>query len=336
MNIDASHSPFYIPHHSDGVLYAAIDLGTNNCRLMIAEATPEQGIRVIGTFSRLVRLGEGMSETGALSERAMERTIEALQACVQRLVYYNIKQLRCIATAACREASNGESFLENVKVQTGLSFDVLTTDREAYYAALSCYPLANAKTAHTLVLDIGGGSTEVVGLGRQQPNIEHTLTMQAWHSLPIGVVSLSEHFDDAEHNRNYPAMMAYVQQFMSREPFFHAHWDEPFEMIGTSGTVTMLAGIYMNLPRYSKRRVDGFRFDTQKVRTLIQELRGMTRSERATLGCIGTQRVDLILSGCAILETVLDAFPINSIFVADRGLREGVLYEMMYGFALPH
>lgn len=322
----------YVRFERDTDYFAAIDLGTNNCRLMIASPNHEKSIQINGTFSRLVRLGEGLSETGRLSEPAMDRTIEALRACVQRISYERIKHMRCIATAACRVATNGAEFLARVEQDTGLKFDVLTDEQEAYYAALACQPLLTPQQSHCIVVDIGGGSTEIVGLARNHKN---EIGIQAWHSLPIGVVSLSESLKHYEENEtHYELMKQAVRIHYDPQKFDAPVWHDDVEIIGTSGTVTMLAGIYMNLPRYSKRRVDGFRFESQQIRNLIQSLRSMSWSQRAALGCIGTQRVDLILSGCAILETILDAFPSQKVRVADRGLREGILQEMMYGTVL--
>jgi exopolyphosphatase/guanosine-5'-triphosphate,3'-diphosphate pyrophosphatase len=315
-------------------VYAALDLGTNNCRLLIAEATPD-GFRVIESFSRIVRLGEGLGASGRLSPRAMGRAVQALRICAVRLRRYPGARFRAVATEACRRAANGRAFVERVFRETGLALEIIDTEEEARLALAGCAALLDAPAPHALVFDIGGGSTELVWRRRRSANggadeAEAAEFDVLSHSAPIGVVSMAErHGADRIAPEIYARMVADARRLI--EPFEAALaiGDEialgRVQMLGTSGTVTTLASVHLGLRRYSRHRVDGSHLDFAAIRALTQEIVRLNYRERAEMPCIGPQRADLVVGGIAILDAICGLWPVGRLRVADRGLREGIL-----------
>jgi exopolyphosphatase/guanosine-5'-triphosphate,3'-diphosphate pyrophosphatase len=306
-------------------VYAALDLGTNNCRLLIA--CPEgEGFRVIDSFSRIIRLGEGISATGRISEAAIGRAISALSVCRDKMRHRNAQRLRLIATEACRAASNAEAFRDRVATQTGIALEVINRETEASLAVIGCSPLVDPQGTGAILFDIGGGSSELVRIDRNggAPRVE------GWMSIPLGVVTLAERFGGKDVSADvYARMVQEVSRHVA--PFAAKHGGnlETMHLLGTSGTVTTLAGIHLRLPRYDRRRVDGLWMNDGEITSAISILLGMSYQERADNNCIGFERADLVLAGCAILDAIRDAFPLPRLRVADRGLREGMLVEMM-------
>jgi exopolyphosphatase / guanosine-5'-triphosphate,3'-diphosphate pyrophosphatase len=313
-------------------ILAALDLGTNNCRLLVARPSPD-GFRVIDAFSRIVRLGEGVSGSGRLSDDAMERTLAALQICAAKMRRKRVTRARTVATEACRRAANGAAFLERVRRETGLHLDVISSGEEARLAVAGCAPLIAPDAASALVFDIGGGSTELMWLkrdGRRRPR------MAAWTSLRSGVVTLAERYGGREISaEDFEAMVRHVGAELAPFAAQHAMPDDPAraQMLGTSGTVTTLAGVHLDLARYDRARVDGLWLDAGAADAVARRLRGMTYEERAAHPCIGHERADLVVAGCAILEAIRRAWPIPRLRVADRGVREGLLLSLIRGEA---
>ncbi|THD55212.1 MAG: Ppx/GppA family phosphatase [Bradyrhizobium sp.] len=310
-------------------VYAALDLGTNNCRLLIACPT-DDGFRVVDSFSRIIRLGEGISATGCISDAAIERAIAALSICRDKIHSKKAKRLRLIATEACRAASNAEGFRDRVAAETGIRLEVIDRETEAALAVIGCSPLLDPHGRGAILFDIGGGSTELVRIecdpGEQNPSPR----IRAWMSIPLGVVTLAEHFGGRDVTpQSYAAMVREVAKHVG--PFAAEHGDDLANMhlLGTSGTVTTLAGVHLNLARYDRRRIDGVWMSDADVTATIARLLGMSYRERAANNCISVERADLVLAGCAILDAIRDAFPLPRLRVADRGLREGMLVEMM-------
>ncbi len=307
-------------------VYAALDLGTNNCRLLIA--CPEgEGFRVIDSFSRIIRLGEGISLTGRISEAAIGRAISALSVCRDKMRHRKAQRLRLIATEACRAASNAEAFRDRVATQTGIALEVINRETEASLAAVGCSPLVDPRGRGAILFDIGGGSSELVRLGRHSGGAPR---VEGWMSIPLGVVTLAERFGGNDVTAAvYARMVAEVAKHVA--PFAAKHGGnlETMHLLGTSGTVTTLAGVHLGLPRYDRRRVDGLWMSDGEITSAISTLLGMSYQERANNNCIGIERADLVLAGCAILDAIRDAFPLPRLRVADRGLREGMLVEMM-------
>ena len=311
--------------------YAALDLGTNNCRLLIARPS-DGGFTVVDAFSRIVRLGEGLSLSGRLSDPAMDRAVGALAVCAEKLRRRNVSIARSVATEACRRAANGREFVERVKRETGLALDIIPPQEEARLAVLGCHKLLEPGDGPALIFDIGGGSTELVlvepGDDGEPPRI------RAWWSAPWGVVSLTES-EGREAIEGDDRMAAYGRmQRRARDAFSRFAETLPrdaanIRLMGTSGTVTTLASVHLALPSYDRKAVDGLHVpigDMRRISTMIAE---MTFAQRAGLPCIGPERADMVVAGCAILEAILDIWPADNLGIADRGIREGILRALM-------
>jgi exopolyphosphatase/guanosine-5'-triphosphate,3'-diphosphate pyrophosphatase len=315
-------------------VYAALDLGTNNCRLLIARPS-YGGFRVIDAFSRIVRLGEGLSQSGSLNEAAIERTIEALRICRDKMKTRGVTRARLVATEACRSASNGLQFLARVRDRLGLHLEIVDRETEANLAAAGCGELIDESAEATLLFDIGGGSSEIVWMARGPGGARQ---VAAWESLRLGVVSLAETFggDDVT-PEIFAAMIAHVDAALRpfAERVASERRCERFHLLGTSGTVTTLAGVHLDLPRYDRRAIDGLWLSRDEIDSAVGKLRKMSYAERAANGCIGAERADLVLAGCAILEAIRGRFPAERVRIADRGLREGILSQMMRADRVP-
>ena len=311
--------------------YAALDLGTNNCRLLVARPTAD-GFRVVDAFSRIVRLGEGVAASRRIGEAAIARTVEALLICRDKMRARGVRRARLIATEACRAAENGEAFRARVAEEAGLELEIIDSATEARLAAAGCTELFDPAAAGIILFDIGGGSSELVRLGR--PNGARrgppTPDIVGWVSLPFGVVTLAERYGGTVVPREvYDAMVQEVAGYVDEFAAAYRCDLDGFHMLGTSGTVTTIAGVFLNLKRYDRRRVDGCWLSDDEVSRVVGQLTAMSFDERAANPCIGAERADLVLAGCAILDAIRRAFPCPRLRVADRGLREGMLVEMM-------
>lgn len=317
-------------------LYAALDLGTNNCRLLVAQPTRPGQFRVVDAFSRIVRLGEGLGAHGRLSVEAMDRAVEALKVCAAKLSGRDIRRMRLIATEACRSAENGEEFLSRVLIETGLELEIINRETEARLAVSGCSSLVGREARSVVLFDIGGGSSEIavisIGENRSSRLANH---ITHWTSLPVGVVTLSErHGGQHVTPEIFETMTQEVEAMLARfdcPPLTDQSGRPPddFHLIGTSGTVTTLAGVHLDLPRYDRRRVDGLWLSDSEVSAMQAKLLSWDYAGRAANPCIGPDRADLVLAGCAILEAIRRRWPSNRMRVADRGLREGLLTDMM-------
>ena len=312
-----------------GPLYGALDLGTNNCRLLIA--TPvATGFEVVDAFSRIVRLGEGAGAARSLSDDAMDRTISALRVCANKLKWHGVTRHRLIATEACRIAENGAEFLQRVKDEIGIELEMIDRATEAQLAVSGAAPLICPEATKVLVFDIGGGSTELAWLDVTdgEPKI------QAWTSIPAGVVTVAEEFGGIHVDEKvFAAMRAKIRPVMEKFSRETSHFCKdssgPCHLLGTSGTVTTICGIHLNLPRYDRSQVDGCWLGGDDMGEVTTQLLAMSHKERAASPCIGNQRADLVMAGCAIFEEIRAIWPTDRIRVADRGLREGILTSLM-------
>lgn len=326
---------------ADAAVYAALDLGTNNCRLLVASpqlssaAKTVPALKVHDSFSRIVRLGEGITATGALSSEAMQRTMEALRACQKKLSRYSLSGARFVATEACRRAANGTEFIAQVQCELGLAIDIISSEEEARLAFLGCSSLLAQKAVRAIVFDIGGGSTELmwIDVERAKNGVqgEH---ITDWLSLPFGVMNLSDKFGGS--NFAEVAFDDMVQFLVDRlKPFseknrIHETIDGgAVQLLSTSGTVTTLAAIHLDLPRYDRSRIDGICLPVRDIRATTQRLLNMRPSERFHHPCIGSDRADFILSGCAIFEAISRLWPTAEITIADRGVREGIILSLL-------
>ncbi|MBX3529097.1 MAG: Ppx/GppA family phosphatase [Rhizobiaceae bacterium] len=321
----------------DHSAYAALDLGTNNCRLLVAVPGRPGQFRVIDAFSRIVRLGEGLSASGRLGEAAMDRAVQALSICADKLATRPGARRRLIATEACRAAANGEEFLARVENETGLTLEIIDRQTEARLAVSGCGSLVERGTDAVVLFDIGGGSSEIALVDvsrRRSPHLADHIA--AWTSLPVGVVSLAERFGGREVTREtFAAMVGEVRSmidgFAGRGALAGLASGPRFHLLGTSGTVTTLAGVHLDLARYDRRRVDGLWMSSGEVDAMVERLLGWDFAARVANPCIGADRADLVLAGCAILEAIRQVWPAPRLRVADRGLREGILTELMAG-----
>ena len=316
--------------------YGALDLGTNNCRLLVARPDGA-GFRVVDAFSRIVCLGEGVAQSGRLSDPAIERTIGALRVCASKLKRGGVVRYRAVATEACRRAKNCRAFLDRANGETGLSIEIISPAEEVRLALDGCAPLFDRSVTRALLFDIGGGSTELiwVRLASGRPPV-----LEAWTSIGHGVVSLAErHGGDRIDRRIYAAMVAEVDDAIG--PFARAHGlltgyaENDVQLLGTSGTVTTIAGIHLRLPRYERARVDGLRLQFSDVHAVIATVIDQDFAARAAQPCIGPGHGEVFVAGCAILEAIMGVCPARGLRVADRGLREGMLLRMMRAGGAP-
>ncbi|TFF19199.1 Ppx/GppA family phosphatase [Jiella endophytica] len=316
-------------------IYAALDLGTNNCRLLIAVPTRPGQFRVIDAFSRIVRLGEGLGRTGSLSRGAMDRATAALAVCAQKISARDVARSRLIATEACRAAANGAEFIEEVAERTGLSLEIVPRETEARLAVSGCGSLIDRKARGAVLFDIGGGSSEIALLDLRGPHTRRLASrIVAWTSLPVGVVSLAERHGGRNVTPELFELMVaetveMIEAFPERDRLKDLVGTENFHLLGTSGTVTTLAGVHLGLERYDRRQVDGLWLSSDESDALVKKIAGWSFEERVANPCIGSDRADLVLAGCAIFEAIRRVWPARALRVADRGLREGLLTEMM-------
>jgi exopolyphosphatase / guanosine-5'-triphosphate,3'-diphosphate pyrophosphatase len=332
-------SPYRYPRDEEGAAgidvpgptYAALDLGTNNCRLLVARPTRD-GFRVVDAFSRIIRLGEGITASGRLSDSAIVRAVDALRVCRSKMRNRGVTRTRLIATEACRAAENGGAFLDIVREQVGIELEVVDRETEARLAATGCTPLVDPQSEGAILFDIGGGSSELVRLSKCEPSRfgPPQPDIRGWLSMPIGVVTLAErHGGVVVTPEIFEAMVAEVLVHVETFAEQCGRAVDGLHMLGTSGTVTTIAGVYLDLPRYERRRVDGCWMTEGQVTEVVGRLLAMDYEGRVANPCIGAERADLVLAGCAILEAIRRVFPCRRLRVADRGLREGMLVQMM-------
>ena len=324
--------------------YAALDLGTNNCRLLVARPSRHGGFKVIDAFSRIIRLGEGVAASRRLSEEAVERTLEALKVCADKMLLHRVERAGLIATEACRLADNAPQFLARVRRETDLDIEIVSREAEARLAVSGCASLIDANSELVLVLDIGGGSSELIWLdlarhkrssnGAPPDRLQAQSCIVAWTSLPDGVVTLAERYGNRIVDADiFEAMVGHVAAllapFIAGNRLLQRTAGKRTQLLGTSGTVTTLAGVHLQLPHYDRRRIDGFWLNVDQARAVTAQLLASSHAQRVAQPCIGSERAGLVLAGCAILEAVLRAWPCERLRVADRGLREGILATLM-------
>ena len=320
-------------------LFAALDLGTNNCRLLIARPTND-GFKVIDSYSKVVRLGAGLDSTGLLSNDSMNAAVEALQICAKKIKAHRVKRWRCIATEACRKASNGKDFLDRVKHETSLSLEIISPRVESRLAVMGCLNLIDTTKNVALVVDIGGGSTELSWVDVRRLKVQgvsrsiYRPPISAWASLPIGVATLSERIPElGDRALWYETMKSVVRDEInksgSENRFVNTFKEGKGHIIGTSGTITSIAGIHMKLPYYQREKVDGLWLRTSDAIKVSRHMSSLSPAERAKEPCIGKERANLLVAGCAITDVICETWPTKIIRVADRGLREGMLMGLM-------
>ena len=319
--------------------YAALDLGTNNCRLLVARPKDE-GFRVIDSYSKVVRLGAGLQSSGRLSDKSMDLAVDAIGVCAKKIKSKNVTRWRCVATQACRAADNCDEFLKRVKDETGISLEIISPRVEARLSVMGCVNLIDISKDVALVIDIGGGSTELSWVDVRKLRETGGLLkayrppISAWASLPVGVVTLSERVPEHDDRDKWYEDLKQVVRDTIVEKQAQTRFTNLFKegrghLIGTSGTITSLAGIHQKLPYYQRDRVDGSTMPSVKAVEICREMASMPYSERAKEPCIGEDRAKLLVAGCAITDVLCEMWPSEQIRVADRGLREGILMGLM-------
>ena len=348
------------PKQDPAALYAALDLGTNSCRMLIAQPKGSQ-FHVVDSFSKSVQLGRGLERHGSLSRASIGRTINALKICRKKLTQHDVSRMRLVATEACRRASNGDEFISRVRGETGLNLEIIKPEEEAQLAVISCAPLVSQHTKQLLVVDIGGGSTELVWVdlskvapperaraimrlrggfdggfnaGQAGPSPFPKAEVVDWISVPVGVATLKDLFDDvADDSAKFALMSCHFEEYLDDfSPYRDAGPPGPrpdFQIVGTSGTVTTVAASHLGLRRYDRNKVDGLRMTSTEIDLVIRQYLDMGAEGRRLDPRIGRDRQALILSGVAILQTLMRIWPTDRLSVADRGLREGLLYAQM-------
>ncbi len=329
-------------------LYAAVDLGTNSCRMLIARPRGSQFV-ILDSFSKTVQLGAGLEASGRLSRASMGRTLQALKICQKKMGELGVTKMRLVATEACRRARNGRDFMRQIKRETGLYFEIIKAEEEARLAVISCAPLVQADTEQLLVVDIGGGSTELVwvdlsavapvqraqaimrlhaGFGAQ---VDGGARVVDWISIPLGVATLKDQFNDVQDDGARFALMSWFfeEQLANFSPYNAAQARAGFQIIGTSGTVTTVAASFLGLKRYDRAKVDGLHMTSDQIQSVIREYLALGPEGRRRDPRIGRDRHTLIMSGAAILQALMRIWPTDKMSVADRGLREGLLYAQM-------
>ncbi|MEP1229046.1 MAG: Ppx/GppA phosphatase family protein [Litorimonas sp.] len=320
-------------------VYAALDLGTNNCRLLVARGN-SNNFRVIDSYSRVVKLGKGLESTGRLSQESMDAAVEAISVCARKIKTKKVKRWRCVATEACRKADNGAEFLARVKAESGLTMEMISPRVESRLAVMGCVNLVDPTKDVALVVDIGGGSTELSWVDIRKlrdPNTQfrvHRPPISAWASLPIGVVTLSERIPEHDDRETwYADMCAHVRDMIDQAGcatrFTKAFENGRGHLIGTSGTITSLAGIHLKLPFYQRDKVDGLWLRSQDAVNVARDMASRSPESRGQEPCIGEDRAKLLVAGCAITDVLCEMWPSKMIRVADRGLREGILIGLM-------
>ena len=331
-------------------LYAALDLGTNSCRMLIAQPKGS-GFHVVDSFSKSVQLGAGLEHSGRLSRTSMGRTLQALRICQQKLKKYKVRRMRLVATEACRRARNSDAFVQRVQRETGLRLEIIQPEEEARLAVVSCAPLVSTKTEQLLVVDIGGGSTELVWIDiasvpkrdrpraimrlqggfKQAESVFPAAKVVDWISVPLGVATLREQFNDVEDDAARFALMSwYFEEHLGEfAPYRDLQAHDRFQIVGTSGTVTTVAASHLGLRRYDRTKVDGLRMTSTQIDKVIRSYLDLGPSGRRADPRIGQDRSALIMSGSAILQALMRLWPTDRLSVADRGLREGLLYSQM-------
>ena len=332
-----------------GELYAALDLGTNSCRMLVAEPRGNQ-FHVIDSFSKAVQLGMGLEASGRLSRASMARTVQAMRICQRKLETHRVRKMRLVATEACRRARNGRELLRQIRAETGLSLEIIPPEEEARLAVISCAPLVSHRTEQLLVVDIGGGSTELVWIDLSQvPRADRPAAIMRlhrgfnapqrgpaakvvdWISVPLGVATLRDQFEDVEDDAARFALMSwhFEENLASFSPYNAENPRAGFQIIGTSGTVTTVAACFLGLRRYDRNKVDGLRMTSAQIDSVIRNYLTLGPEGRRANPRSGRDRHALIMSGSAILQALMRVWPTDRLSVADRGLREGLLYAQM-------
>lgn len=301
---------------------AAVDLGTNTVRLLVVEAEGREW-RPLHQSQRVTRLGEGQAETGRLLEAPMQRTVDTVSEFIAAARGLGASEIRVVATSAVREAPNRAELLALLRAATGLDASVVSGEEEARLTLQGVAAGLPQLGGSFVLFDIGGGSTELV-LGEDG-------RLGAVVSLQLGVVRLAERYGDAGPVdwARFALMRGEIDGRLAREIPARIIEARAPALVGTAGTVTTLAALDLGLPAYDASRVQGHTLARGAVERLLNRLGALAVAERARLPCLEPGRADVIIPGIAICLAVMDRLGYGSLVVSDRGLREGILCEIL-------
>ncbi|MES0370726.1 MAG: Ppx/GppA phosphatase family protein [Mariprofundaceae bacterium] len=310
-------------------IHASIDVGSNTLRLLIARPVPNspntataQAWEIIDYRHLITRLGEGLHESGRLSDAAMERTLQALQLFKSVIDHHQVasEQLRATATAAVREAKNGTLFQQQAEKKTGIHLSIIDGEEEAKLSLLGASSVLHEETSSDMLLfDIGGGSTEFV-------RSKNSSAIDAI-SCKLGVVRLVEaHLhSDPPSTEDYLTMKKAAHDHLE---MVAEHWRKisgsaPKSLVGTAGTVTTLAAVQMNLVPYDPEQVNNHQISHENFISLRNHLLNLNHEQRQNIPAIEPGRADLIIAGLAIIEAIMEKWGYKSLITVDAGLLEG-------------
>ncbi|MCC6747445.1 MAG: Ppx/GppA family phosphatase [Deltaproteobacteria bacterium] len=300
---------------------AAIDIGTNSVLLLVAERGPGGPLRAVREEVRITRLGQGVDRTGSLAPEAIARTLASVGDYARILDELGVERRAALGTAALRDAQNGAAFLGPAQRVLGCEVEVISGEREASLVLSAVRSAFGGLPDRTLVLDVGGGSTELI-LAEADRLLDLT-------SLQLGSVRLTE-----RHVRHDPptpdelrAVAADVARSLATLPATFS--SPPARLIGVAGTVTTLATVELGLARYDADRVNGCVLSREQVAGVIDRLAALPLVERR--GVIGLEpaRADVIVAGALIVKTVAEHFGLSAVTVSDRGVRWGRAAELL-------
>ncbi len=298
---------------------AAIDIGTNSIRLIVAEPLRGGNYRILDEEKESTRLGENLSKTGRLEARAIEKSLGALRRMKQIAEGFQISRLMTIATCAVREAANGEEFCRRAREELGIEIEVIGAEREALLAFASVQRAFDLANQHVAVVDIGGGSTEIV--------LAFGSLVEAVYKTQLGAVRLSETYPDTATTEGFEQLIAGIDRHLrknTKNPVFVPH-----TLFGSGGTFTSLAAMVMASKGQNGLPVRGYQVTRAEVRHLLDRLRKTPLKDRAGVPGLSPERADIIVAGLAIVDRIMDRFEINTVQVHNRGVRDGLLLTMI-------
>jgi exopolyphosphatase/guanosine-5'-triphosphate,3'-diphosphate pyrophosphatase len=320
----------------------------------------ERRLKVIDSFAKIISLGEGIKQTGVLSEEAIERTIVALRACKKKLDSHRIYKMRAVATEACRQASNTKSLIERVNSEIGVDLEVISPQEEARLVLKGCSGVISDEKNYGILMDIGGGSTEVVWLKINKGMTRPTISVIDSISLPFGVVTISDTYTHSKNNQEIYTVLrknilSTIDTFMKKNNIRTNFSKGDVQVITSSGTTTTLGSLTLGLSTYDRSSVDGKDFSSKKIVEVGEELLSRYLSSTPTTVKLGKEknfitnkffdhvldksseefkifaynRMGLLAAGVVIINSILESIGDCLVRIADRGVREGILYDLM-------
>jgi exopolyphosphatase/guanosine-5'-triphosphate,3'-diphosphate pyrophosphatase len=301
---------------------AALDVGTNTVLMLVVERTADGQILTLADMSRITRLGRGVDASGALDPEAMTRTVDAIAEFAEQAHSLGAEKILTAATSAARDAKNGPEFLAMVKARAGLDLDIISGEAEARLSYVATMKGLNLDPADKiLIVDIGGGSTELI---RAEPGRKLDVV-----SLQIGSVRLTERL---VHHDPPVAREAAELRLAADEALRNLGWDyRPDALVGIAGTVTTICAVALAMDKYDAVVVHGYRLSQAQVLETIRRLGAVPLEERKRIPGVEPGRADVIFAGAALLERIMGHFHAAEAIVSDRGVRWGLIWRELEG-----